>query len=108
MTRGQRPQSTKRELHLHGWRWESSFGKEHSEKEKLKDCACVDALCWMKLGGRPERDKILSSGLDLKFLWGTLNAGSYRMDFYTFLGGPLQIVRPSSSQEGIDLAMSLQ
>jgi transposase InsO family protein len=38
--------------------------------EQLKDPASVDAICWLQSGHRPEKADILSSGLDLKFLWG--------------------------------------
>ena len=34
----------------------------------VRRAACVDALCWIRQGHRPERDEILSSGLDQKFL----------------------------------------
>ena len=38
--------------------------------EQLKDPASVDALCWLRQGKRPDREGILSYGLDQKFLWG--------------------------------------
>ena len=41
--------------------------------EQLKDPACVDAMCWLQQGKRPEREVILSSGIDSKFLWGNFD-----------------------------------
>ena len=35
--------------------------------------ACVDALCWIKNGQKPERDKILSTGINQNFLWASFD-----------------------------------
>lgn len=43
------------------------------KEEQLKDPACVDAMCWLRQQGRPERSEILSTGLDAKFLWGNFD-----------------------------------
>ena len=47
------------------------MSKNVLKEEQLKDPACMDALCWIRQGQRPERDNISSSVLDLKFLWGS-------------------------------------
>ena len=39
-------------------------------QEQLKDPASVDAFCWLQTGKKPEKQEILSAGLDTKFLWG--------------------------------------
>ena len=41
--------------------------------EQLRDPACVDAFCWIKNGSRPEKEEILSSSFDTKFLWGNFD-----------------------------------
>ena len=41
--------------------------------EQFKDPASVDALCWLRQGKRPDREGILSAGLDQKFLWGNFD-----------------------------------
>ena len=46
---------------------------EFLKEEQLIDPACVDALCWIKNGQRSERDKILSTGIDQKFLWASFD-----------------------------------
>lgn len=48
--------------------------KEILRAEQLKDPACVDALCWLQTGSRPEKEEILRMGLDHKFLWGNMDA----------------------------------
>ena len=41
--------------------------------EHLKDPACMDALFWLQKGQKLDKESILSSGLDLKYLWGNFD-----------------------------------
>ena len=57
--------------------------------EQLKDPACVDALCWLQKGKKPDKEEILSLGLDLKYLWGNFDCLVIRNGLLYKCIGPL-------------------
>lgn len=46
------------------------LSKRVIREEQRKDPGSVDAMMWIHNGCRPEKEDILSAGLDVKFLWG--------------------------------------
>ena len=72
LTRGQMSQSTQSTQGASTSWLEAgvSLNKDVLRQEQRKDPACVDAYCWLLKGQRPEKEQILSSGLDTKTLWG--------------------------------------
>ena len=43
------------------------------KEEQRKDPASVDALTWIHNGVKPEKEEIISGGMDAKFLWGNFD-----------------------------------
>ena len=70
MTRSQRPQGSKKGASPSQLEGGVCLNNNILLEKQLKDPACLDTLCWIRQGQRPEIDEILLSGLDLKFLWG--------------------------------------
>ena len=75
MTRSQVPQGPKTSQGAPpSWlKGEVCLDEDVLKKEQLRDPASVDAFCWIRNGARPDKEDILSSGLDTKFLWGNFD-----------------------------------
>jgi transposase InsO family protein len=52
---------------------EVSLNRSVLKEEQCKDPASVDAFCWVLKGHRPDKEEILSSGVETKFLWGNFD-----------------------------------
>ena len=67
LTRSQAPSSRSDDVPWMGQ--DVIFGKDALREEQLKDPAAVDAICWLKSGEKPDKQEVLRTGLDAKFLW---------------------------------------
>ena len=73
LTRNRLPQGSKTSASPSWLEGGVCLNKDILRDEQLKDPASVDALCWVKNGKKPEKEAILSLGLDHKFLWGNFD-----------------------------------
>ena len=73
LTRSQRQQGPKSMTNPSWMEDGICLNREFLREEQLKDLARVDALCWIKNSQRLERDEILSTVIDQKFLWASFD-----------------------------------